>query len=102
MLLLIKLIDYNIILINILLIAIIAILLLVINFVIRQKNNKLEINTQKYSAYECGFEPFSETQANVFEIQFFLVSIMFLIFDVELALMFPWAVHFEFLNYMGF
>ena len=102
MLLLIKLIDYNIILINIILIAIIAILLLIINFVIRQKNNKLEINAQKYSAYECGFEPFSETQANVFEIQFFLVSIMFLIFDVELALMFPWAVHFEFLNYMGF
>ena len=102
MIFLIKLIDYNIILINLILIAMIAILLLIINFVIRQKNNKLEINTQKYSAYECGFEPFSETQANVFEIQFFLVSIMFLIFDVELALMFPWAVHFEFLSSMGF
>jgi NADH:ubiquinone oxidoreductase subunit 3 (subunit A) len=89
MLFLLKLVDYNIIFINLILITVIAMILIIINFFIRQKNNKWEINIQKYSAYECGFEPFSETQAQVFEIQFFLVSIMFLIFDVELALMFP-------------
>jgi NADH-quinone oxidoreductase subunit N len=94
--------DYNIILINFLIIAIIASLLLVVNYFFRQKSNNWELNTQKYSAYECGFEPFSETQSNVFEIQFFLVSIMFLIFDIELALMFPWAIYFNFLNKFAF
>ena len=84
------------------LIAIIASVLLILNFIIRQKKNNWEINTQKYAAYECGFEPFSETQAQVFEIQFFLVSIMFLIFDVELALMFPWAVYFFSLTQASF
>lgn len=102
MLFLLKLLDYNIILINLFIIAIIASVLFILNFIIRQKNNNWEINTQKYAAYECGFEPFSETQSQVFEIQFFLVSIMFLIFDVELALMFPWAVYFSFLTQAGF
>lgn len=89
MLCLLQLVDYNIIFVNFVIIAVIACFLLVINFFVRQKNNTWELNTQKYAAYECGFEPFSESQSQVFEIQFFLVSIMFLIFDVELALIFP-------------
>lgn len=94
--------DYNIVLINIIIITLIASILLIVNYFLRQKNNKWELNTQKYAAYECGFEPFSEAQSHIFEIQFFLVSIMFLIFDIELALMFPWAVYFSFLNKFAF
>ena len=47
---------------------------------------------EKLSAYECGFEPFGGAQA-VFHIQFFIVGILFTIFDLELAYLFPWATN---------
>lgn len=47
-----------------------------------------EIFFEKASAYECGFEPFGSTQS-VFNIQFFVVGILFMIFDLELAYLFP-------------
>ena len=94
--------DYNIIIVNLIIILVVASILIFINYFIRQKNNNLKLDPQKYAAYECGFEPFSETQRHIFEIQFFLVSIMFLIFDIELALMFPWAIYFNSLNTFAF
>lgn len=47
--------------------------------------------TEKVSAYECGFEPFSDTRQQ-FEVRFFLVGILFIIFDLEISLLFPWAM----------
>jgi NADH-quinone oxidoreductase subunit A len=84
-----KLNDYKLILINIAVISIVAAILLILNYFIRQKSNKMIVDQNKLAAYECGFEPFSEMHAHSVDVQFFLVSIMFLIFDIELALMFP-------------
>lgn len=56
---------------------------------------------EKLSAFECGFEPFNETKGK-FEIHFYLVGILFIIFDLEIALLFPWAVSFQALGYWGF
>ena len=45
---------------------------------------------EKTSAYECGFEPFEDAR-NRFDVRFYIVAILFLLFDVEVAFLFPWA-----------
>ena len=46
---------------------------------------------EKISAYECGFDPFGDARSQ-FDIRFYLVSILFIIFDLEVAFLFPWAI----------
>lgn len=46
---------------------------------------------EKISVYECGFEPFEDTRIK-FDIKFYLVSILFIIFDMEIVFLFPWAL----------
>jgi NADH-quinone oxidoreductase subunit A len=46
---------------------------------------------EKTSSYECGFEPFDDAR-NRFDVRFYIVAILFLIFDVEVAFLFPWTV----------
>ena len=48
-------------------------------------------DAEKLSAYECGFEPIGPVRAP-FHVRFYLVSILFIVFDIEVALLFPWAV----------
>jgi NADH-quinone oxidoreductase subunit A len=48
-------------------------------------------DTEKLSAYECGFEPFEDTRVK-FDVRYYLVAILFIIFDLEIAFLFPWAV----------
>lgn len=45
---------------------------------------------EKTSPYECGFEPFNDAR-NKFDVRFYIVAILFLIFDLEVAILFPWA-----------
>src|SRR5690242_11491837 len=47
--------------------------------------------TEKMSSYECGFEPFGDARQS-FDVSFYLVGLMFLVFDIEVAFLFPWAV----------
>jgi NADH-quinone oxidoreductase subunit A len=62
---------------------------------------------EKLSAYECGFEAFDDARRK-FDVRFYLVAILFIIFDLEVAFLFPWAVSlaeigvFGFLSMMGF
>lgn len=49
-------------------------------------------DTEKRSEYECGFAPFDSATRHPFDVHFYVVGILFLIFDVEIALLFPWAV----------
>lgn len=51
-------------------------------------------NPEKYSAYECGFEAFEDARIK-FDVRFYLVAILFIIFDLEIAFLFPWAVVIE-------
>ena len=48
-------------------------------------------DTEKLSAYECGFNAFDDARLK-FDVRFYLVSILFIIFDLEVAFLFPWAV----------
>ena len=56
---------------------------------------------EKVSAYECGFNAFDDARMK-FDVRFYLVSILFIIFDLEIAFLFPWAVAFQDISMIGF
>ncbi len=56
---------------------------------------------EKVSAYECGFNAFDDARMK-FDVRFYLVSILFIIFDLEIAFLFPWAVAFGDIGIVGF
>ena len=56
---------------------------------------------EKLSAYECGFNAFDDARMK-FDVRFYLVSILFIIFDLEIAFLFPWAVAFKNVSDFGF
>ncbi len=56
---------------------------------------------EKLSAYECGFNAFDDARMK-FDVRFYLVSILFIIFDLEIAFLFPWAVGFKDISDVGF
>ena len=56
---------------------------------------------EKNSAYECGFEPFGDARGQ-FDVRFYLVAILFIIFDLEVAFLFPWAVALGEIGVFGF
>ena len=58
-------------------------------------------DSEKLSPYECGFEPFSDARSK-FDVRFYLVSILFIIFDLEVAFLFPWAVTLGRIGLFGF
>ncbi|HET6468162.1 MAG TPA: NADH-quinone oxidoreductase subunit A [Geminicoccaceae bacterium] len=74
-----------------------ALLLVVASLVIaRQRPDR-----EKLSAYECGFEPFEDSRGR-FDVRFYLVAILFIIFDLEVAFLFPWAVALGDIGLFGF
>jgi NADH-quinone oxidoreductase subunit A len=58
-------------------------------------------DAEKVSAYECGFEPFEDARGR-FDVRFYLVAILFIIFDLEVAFLFPWAVSLGNIGLFGF
>ncbi len=58
-------------------------------------------NAEKLSTYECGFAPFDDTRRR-FDVRFYLVAILFIIFDLEVAFLFPWAIALGDIGWLGF
>ena len=58
-------------------------------------------DAEKLSPYECGFEPFNDSRMK-FDVRFYLVSILFIIFDLEIAFLFPWAITLGQIGSLGF
>ncbi len=56
---------------------------------------------EKLSAYECGFPAFADSRMK-FDVRFYLVSILFIIFDLEVAFLFPWAISLKSIGLFGF
>ena len=56
---------------------------------------------EKVSAYECGFDPFDDARSR-FDVRFYLVAILFIIFDLEVTFLFPWAVTLNKVTFFGF
>ena len=69
----------------------------VINFILSPKNP----DPEKLSAYECGFEPFQDSRIE-FDVRFYLVAILFIIFDLEIAFLFPCAISLGNIGLLGF
>lgn len=62
---------------------------------------KIRADEEKLSPYECGFEAVGNVR-NKFNVQFYLVAILFIIFDLEIALLFPWALSLRDIGFDGF
>ncbi|TNE65930.1 MAG: NADH-quinone oxidoreductase subunit A [Alphaproteobacteria bacterium] len=62
---------------------------------------KQKPDSEKLSAYECGFEAFGDSR-HQFDVRFYLVAILFIIFDLEVAFLFPWAVSLGSIGLFGF
>ena len=57
-------------------------------------------DAEKLSAYECGFEAFEDTRMK-FDVRYYLVAILFIVFDLEIAFLFPWAVSLDSIGGFG-
>ena len=75
----------------------IGLALLVVPFIVAYKNP----DPEKLSAYECGFNAFDDARMK-FDVRFYLVAILFIIFDLEVTFLFPWAVVYGQLGVYGF
>ena len=73
-----------------------SILFLISYLIVFQKSDQ-----EKVSAYECGFNPFEDARVT-FDIRFYLVAILFLIFDLEISFLFPWSVVLNDVSIFGF
>jgi NADH-quinone oxidoreductase subunit A len=76
---------------------VLAVLMVVASLVIARQRPDAE----KLSAYECGFEAFEDARRK-FDVRFYLVAILFIIFDLEVAFLFPWAVSLGEIGMFGF
>ena len=70
---------------------------IILNFLFSPKNP----DPEKLSAYECGFEAFGDSRME-FDVRFYLVAILFIIFDLEIAFLFPWAISLGNIGLLGF
>jgi NADH-quinone oxidoreductase subunit A len=76
---------------------VIGIVLLIVPFIVAYQ----QPDPEKLSAYECGFNAFDDARMK-FDVRFYLVAILFIIFDLEVAFLFPWAVAFKQVGVYGF
>ena len=89
--------DYLSIIIFVFIALIISIGFIALNFLLSPKNP----DPEKLSAYECGFEAFDDSRME-FDVRFYLVAILFIIFDLEIAFLFPWAISLGSIGALGF
>lgn len=89
--------EYYILFIHFILSFVIGLFILILSFfLIKQKPNN-----EKLSPYECGFEPFGDSRST-FNVHFYLVGILFIVFDLEIMYLFPWAVSLSRIGLDGF
>ena len=86
---------------NILIFIVVATALSFIIFFLSYSLILRDYDIEKVSAYECGFEPFEDTRGT-FDVRFYLVAILFIIFDLEITFLFPWSIMLNSLGSFGF
>tara|TARA_B100000945_G_scaffold209194_1_gene168328 strand:+ start:141 stop:509 length:369 start_codon:yes stop_codon:yes gene_type:complete len=74
-----------------------SIAFIILNLILSPNNP----DPEKLSVYECGFEPFEDSRME-FDVRFYLVAILFIIFDLEIAFLFPWAISLGKIGLFGF
>lgn len=89
--------EYGATLVYMVLAITISIILLLASYVLAVQ----QYDAEKISAYECGFNPFSDAR-HKFDVRFYLVGILFIIFDLEVMYLFPWALTFNQIHVFGY
>jgi NADH-quinone oxidoreductase subunit A len=89
--------EYIYIIISFVIASVLAIVIILLSYILVFQNSDFEKN----SAYECGFQPFEEARSQ-FDVRFYLVAILFIIFDLEIMFLFPWSVSLFLINLFGF
>lgn len=79
----------------------IAMAVVILPFFVQKFLKTEDYTSEKLSPYECGFSPIGTTPRN-FNIKFYIVAILFVIFDLEIALLFPWAMNIRQLGVCGY
>ncbi|HET9472564.1 MAG TPA: NADH-quinone oxidoreductase subunit A [Steroidobacteraceae bacterium] len=77
-----------------------ALVLMSLGLVIGRLSAKSRGDAQKLSPYECGFEAFEDSRMK-FDVRYYLVAILFIVFDLEIAFLFPWAVVLDSIGVFG-
>lgn len=75
----------------------VALAAVILSFLLAKHNP----DAQKNATYECGFAPFGDARAK-FDVRFYLVAILFIVFDIEVAFLFPWAITLGDIGWTGF
>jgi NADH-quinone oxidoreductase subunit A len=89
--------DYFPILVFLAIAAGLAVAMIAASFVVARQRP----DSEKLSPYECGFEPFEDARIR-FDVRYYLIAILFIIFDLEVAFLFPWAVSLGDIGMFGF
>jgi NADH-quinone oxidoreductase subunit A len=89
--------EYFSLLLIILIAGILGIIILLLSYVLAIQNPESE----KLSTYECGFEPYEDARLQ-FDIKFYLIAILFIVFDIETVFIYPWCVSISQLDLIGF
>ena len=89
--------EYSVILIFIVIASVLSTIIFILSYFITPQ----KADQEKVSAYECGFNPFDDARAT-FDIRFYLVAILFLIFDLEVSFLFPWSLVLGKISLFGF
>lgn len=89
--------EYSNLIVFVFLAIILACILFILSYLLGRRVNSFE----KLSAYECGFNPFEDAR-QPFDVRFYLVTILFIIFDLEVTYLFPWSVVLSRIGFFGF
>ena len=76
---------------------VLALIIVTLSYVLAIQNP----DTKKLSSYECGFEPYEDAR-NIFDVKFYIVAILFILFDIEAMFLLPWSVSLSQLSTLGF
>jgi len=89
--------EYFTILVYILISVVLSVVILGLSYLLAVQ----QPDSEKISAYECGFSPFEDAR-NKFDVKFYLVAILFIIFDLEVTYLFPWVTVLNQITYFGY
>ena len=89
--------EYSSILIFLLIAIVLSCIIVLLSYLLSSQNPE----TEKLSSYECGFEPYEDARHS-FDVKFYLVAILFVVFDIETMFLLPWSISISQLDIIGF
>ena len=89
--------EYSVILTFLFVAIVLSVIIVLFSYILAVQNPE----TEKMSAYECGFEPYEDARQK-FDVKFYIVAMLFIIFDIETMYLIPWCVSLPYINSVGY